>query len=238
VQIANSSADDPKELTLSTLALEPVSKARFSVVELYESGLMSQRLWALDAGGRRVELPIAQWCADVIPGDESLLARCNGPTLDVGCGPGRLTAALTAQGTDSLGIDVSAGAVRVALARATGTRAVQRSVFEVVPGSGRWQCALLADGNIGIGGDPGVLLRRVRQLIAPLGEVHVEVAAPGVPTTTVELHLEDDHRRLSETFPWAEVGIDALSSIAADSSLRVTECWNSAGRWFATLSRA
>ena len=31
-----------------------------------------------------------------------------------------------------------------------------------VPGEGRWHTALLADGNIGIGGDPVALLRRVR----------------------------------------------------------------------------
>lgn len=126
----------------------------------------------------------------------------------------------------------------MARARLTGTRAVQRSVFGSVPHPGRWQCALLADGNIGIGGDPRALLRRMHQLLAPSGALHVEVAPPGVQTSTVELHLEDEYRRLSETFPWAEVGIDGISSITADSGFRVSERWNSAGRWFATLRRA
>lgn len=205
------------------------------MVELYESGLSSQRLWAHDEQGQRFALPVEDWCADTIPGDASLLSRCTGSTLDVGCGPGRLTAALTARGIEALGIDISALAVSVAKARVMGTRAVQRSVFGPVPGSGRWNSALLADGNIGIGGDPVVLLRRLRQLISPAGCVHVELAPPGALTTAQELRLEDELRRVSETFPWAAVGVDGLAAIAAASGMRVTDGWDCSGRWFATL---
>jgi SAM-dependent methyltransferase len=205
------------------------------VVELYESGLESQRLWAHDERGHRFALPVDDWCADVIPGDASLLARCLDSTLDVGCGPGRLTAALTAQGIESLGIDISAKAVSVAKARVSGTRAVQRSVFGPVPGSGRWSSALLADGNIGIGGDPVALLRRLRELIAPTGSVHVELAPPGALTTAQQLRLEDELRRVSESFPWAEVGVDGLSPIAAAAGFYVAESWDCSQRWFATL---
>ena len=56
--------------------------------------------------------------ATCVAGDDGLLRRCTGPVLDVGCGPGRLTGALTARGHVALGVDVSAGAVR--LARAPG----------------------------------------------------------------------------------------------------------------------
>ena len=37
------------------------------------------------------------------------------------------------------------------------------------PGEGRWDTVLFIDGNVGIGGDPIALLRRVRQLLAPAG---------------------------------------------------------------------
>jgi SAM-dependent methyltransferase len=221
---------------LTSVAVE--TDTRFSVVELYESGLSSQRLWAHNERGQRFALPVHDWCADTIPGDASLLQRCTGSTLDVGCGPGRLTAALTARGIKALGIDISALAVSVAKARVMGTQAVQRSVFGPVPGSGRWDSALLADGNIGIGGDPVVLLQRLRQLISPEGSVHVELAPPGALTTAQELRLEDELRRVSESFPWAEVGVDGLATIATASGLRVTDRWDSAGRWFATLRLA
>ena len=54
-----------------------------------------------------------------------------------------------------------------------------RDVFGPLPGEGRWDTALLADGNIGIGGDPVALLARVRELLAPEGRVVVDLAAPG-----------------------------------------------------------
>ena len=44
-----------------------------------------------------------------------------------------------------------------------------------MPGAGRYAGALLLDGNIGIGGDPVALLRRVARLLAPGGAVVVEV---------------------------------------------------------------
>ena len=41
-----------------------------------------------------------------------------------------------------------------------GGPALVRSVFETLPGEGRWDTVLLMDGNIGIGGDPAALLGR------------------------------------------------------------------------------
>jgi Methyltransferase domain len=117
------------------------------------------------------------WCRDHLAGDATLLDRCVGSVLDVGCGPGRLTAALNTRGNRALGIDTSAAAVR--LARRRGANAVRRDVFDPVPGNGRWRHVLLADGNIGIGGDPLRLLRRCRELLEPGGHLHAEVTAPG-----------------------------------------------------------
>src|SRR5262249_61510991 len=74
------------------------------------------------------------------------------PTLDVGSGPGRLTVALAECGIPALGIDVTPYAVH--LARAAGALTLLRDVFGRVPGAGRWMTVLLADGNIGIGGEP------------------------------------------------------------------------------------
>ena len=57
--------------------------------------------------------------------------------------------------------------------------ALVRSVFDPLPGTGRWATALLFDGNVGIGGDPARLLRRVRRAARPDGRAIVEMAPPG-----------------------------------------------------------
>ena len=203
-------------------------------VELFEAGLSSSRLWVQDVTGRRWALPISDWTSDQLPGDAELLARCLGATLDIGCGPGRLVAALAAAGRPALGIDVSAAAI--ALACASGASALRRSVFGPVPSRGLWQCALLADGNIGIGGDPLALLGRARELLLPDGCVLVELAAPGAPTVQSEIRLVDDEGRASEWFPWAYVGIDGIDALASAAGFAESEYWESCGRWFAQLS--
>ena len=75
----------------------------------------------------------------------------------------------------ALGVDVVEEAVH--LTRRRGAPAVVADVFEAVPEEGRWGTALLADGNVGISGDPTHLLRRVRELLRPEGRVVVEVSA-------------------------------------------------------------
>ena len=124
------------------------------------------------------ELPIHTWRKEADAADLALLAFCEGSTLDIGCGPGRLTAALAALGHQALGIDVVREAV--GQARERGAPALCRDVFERLPREGRWQTVLLADENLGIGGDPEALLARARELLEPGGRAVVEVAAPGV----------------------------------------------------------
>lgn len=87
-----------------------------------------------------------RWAADA--GDHELLRRCHGATVDIGCGPGRMTHALLSRGVTALGIDVVHEAIRQT--RARGGMALRRDVFSALPGEGRWATALLADGNIGI----------------------------------------------------------------------------------------
>ncbi|HEX4018503.1 MAG TPA: class I SAM-dependent methyltransferase [Frankiaceae bacterium] len=211
------------------------TRARLPVLELYERGLATHRLWAREHDGARFGLPVADWSQTAIPGDTTLLERCSGATLDIGCGPGRLAAALSTAGVDALGIDISAGAV--ARARKLGANALRRCVFGPVPRAGTWRCALLADGNIGIGGEPTLLLRRVRQLLAPGGRVLVEIAPPDVATTVRELWLEDESGARSEPFAWAEVGADDVTRLARECELKVTATWTASRRWFAELRR-
>ena len=96
---------------------------------------------------------------------------------------------------------------------------------------------LLADGNIGIGGDPGALLARCRQLIGPTGRVLVELDPPGTGLRSDRVRLERGTERGS-WFDWAHVGLDAVDGPAADAGLRVDATWERADRSFAVLVRA
>jgi SAM-dependent methyltransferase len=169
-----------------------------------------------------------------LPGDEGLLRRCAGPVLDVGCGPGRLTSALTARGHVALGVDISRDAV--ALARRRGAPALRRDVFAPLPGEGGWARVLLVDGNIGINGAPVRLLRRCRDLAAPYGRILVEVEPPGARTWAGEVRIAADGGVPSAPFPWAYVSVDQLARLARAAGLRVLDHWTEAGRWFADLS--
>ena len=189
-----------------------------------------------DEHGTDHRIDAAAWCRAAVPGDRALLARCSGPTLDVGCGPGRLTLALNRLGVPALGIDVSAAAIR--LARARGATALRRNVFTHLPGHGRWRHLLLADGNIGIGGDPGLLLRRCRELLAAHGRLQVEVAPPGTGSWAGHVLLRDGDGAPSAPFRWAAVAADDLPRIADTAELGVLSTWTEANRWFATMIRA
>jgi SAM-dependent methyltransferase len=179
--------------------------------------------------GATERLPVDQWCRGR-PGDEALLDRCAGPTLDVGSGPGRLTVALAARGLPVLGIDVTPYAVE--MTREAGGPALLRDVFDRVPGAGRWQTVLLADGNIGIGGDPPLLLRRVGALLRPGGNAIVEL---NETTRTEWIRLRgDDHT--SDWFRWSYVGTDTISACAEAAGLAVAGVWAVAARRFAELT--
>jgi SAM-dependent methyltransferase len=175
----------------------------------------------------------ADWCGGLRPGDQGLLSRCTGPTLDVGCGPGRLTAALATRGRAALGVDTSAEAVRQA--RRRGAPVHHGCVFSPVPGEGTWRFVLLADGNIGIGGDPYRLLSRCRDLLGTGGDVIVELDLPGTLSWQGIAVLRYDGRT-GPSFPWAAVSVDDLSALAEDVQLSVVERWTEADRCFARLS--
>ncbi|MBP2472777.1 SAM-dependent methyltransferase [Crossiella equi] len=180
-------------------------------------------------GGRSVTLPVTRWQHGPGAADESLLRRCGGPVLDIGCGPGRLVAALAQRGVVALGVDSSPVAVRLATAR--GAVALCRDVFQRLPGEGRWREVLLADGNIGIGGDPVVLLRRVHGLLAADGTARVEVDPPGTGLDRARVCLA------GTDFDWAWVGADAIGLLAAVCGFTVTALVQHSGRWFAVLRK-
>ena len=201
--------------------------------EFYEqalAGLMWPELEFPDGGSS--PLDARRW-RQLLPGDAALLDRCAGPALDVGAGPGRLTVALAERGVPALAIDVTPYAV--ILARSSGALALQRDVFCHVPGAGRWATILLADGNIGIGGDPAALLRRAASLLMPGGAILIELGAPGVPSRTGPVRLRTPARS-GPWFPWAWVGIDQISMLTEPLGLAVSETWTDAGRWFAVLT--
>lgn len=183
------------------------------------------------------------WAGDwrrLRPGDASLIDRCSGPTLEVGSGPGRLAVELAERGVPTLGINVAPHAVRIA--RSAGSLTLLRDVFGRVPGTGRWMIVLLADGTIGIGGDPTALLQRVAELLAPPGRALVEVQPPGRELRRERVRIRHCRghghgHQAGDWFPWAQVGADQLSGIAGQAGLSPAETWSSGGRWFATLSK-
>lgn len=174
------------------------------------------------ADGWLLPLEVERWCARADPVDRAVLDRCEGAVLDVGCGPGRLVAELAARGRTVLGVDVSTAAVDHTVR--LGGQALCRSVFEPLPGAGRWGTVLLMDGNVGIGGDPGLLLDRVGQLLAPEGLLIAETAPVDVDER-VHVHLTDTREAVGEPFLWARLGTPAL--------LRYARGWTPAGQWAA-----
>jgi SAM-dependent methyltransferase len=183
------------------------------------------------ADGSTTPLPASDWLR-LRPGDASLIARCDGPTLDVGSGSGRLTVALAERGVPVLGIDVIPHTVRTA--QAAGALALLRDVFDQVPGTGRWTTIVLADGNIGIGGDPGALLHRLAELLAPDGQALVEVEPPGARLLPERVRARHG-TEAGDWLPWVTVGADHIAELAAQAGLSAAETWSADGRWFTAL---
>ncbi|MFF2850178.1 class I SAM-dependent methyltransferase [Streptomyces sp. NPDC058001] len=186
--------------------------------------------------GWLLPLDVERWCAVADAADLSALRHCEGAVLDIGCGPGRLVAALAARGHRALGVDVSAEAVAHTVR--VGGQALRRSVFEPLPGEGRWDTALLIDGNIGIGGDPPALLERVTQLLVPGGLLLAETAPVDIDER-VSVRIDDGLGRVAPdgTFPWARIGTRALLRHARRTGWRPIAQWSAGDRPFVALRR-
>ncbi|MDQ0993574.1 bifunctional 2-polyprenyl-6-hydroxyphenol methylase/3-demethylubiquinol 3-O-methyltransferase UbiG [Streptomyces sp. V3I7] len=199
------------------------------------------------ADGWLLPLEVERWCATADAVDGEVLDRCEGAVLDVGCGPGRLVAELAARGRTVLGIDVSEAAVAHTVRRAATVRtphpgpfrdepALRRSVFDPLPGEGRWDTVLLMDGNIGIGGDPRALLDRAAALLAPGGLLIAETA-PADVDEHVQVQVVDvtGVHDTGRPFSWARLGTPALLRHARRAGWRAVAHWSAGGRRFVAL---
>jgi SAM-dependent methyltransferase len=185
-----------------------------------------------DARGGHLTAAADRWLADAETDDLDVLDGARGPVLDIGCGPGRHVAELARRGLPALGIDITPRALEIA--RHRGAAVLHRSVFDRIPAAGRWRTALLLDGNIGIGGDPHTLLRRVRTLLADDGILLVELAPPRSSRPVQRVRLDIDGE-LGPLFHWTRVAFDRIDAVAATAGFVVSDRWSTGARWFARL---
>lgn len=185
------------------------------------------------AGDADEAFDVARWSADADAADLTTLDDETGPVLDIGCGPARMVRAAVERGLTVLGLDVSPTAV--AMAREAGLPVAGGSVFDPLPREGQWNLALLLDGNVGIGGDPTALLTRCAEILTTTGSIVVETAPEASLDDSYEAHVVDDQGHASATFPWAEVGREALHRHAKRSGLRIAQTWSVDGRTFCRL---
>ncbi|MGC5246355.1 class I SAM-dependent methyltransferase [Gordonia sp. DT219] len=182
---------------------------------VFDHALSGARCLLRAVDGRRTHLPVSRWhgtsddAADAAF-DAAVVRHCHGPTVDLGCGPGRLVDALTTRGVTALGVDESHTAV--ATARIRGIPVLQRDILGRLPCEGRWAHALLIDGNIGIGGDPDRLLGRVGALLGPGGSLLAEID-PHISGHTVEVVRIESETHTGPWFQWAQVGIAGLREL-------------------------
>ncbi|MEV6025696.1 methyltransferase domain-containing protein [Streptomyces sp. NPDC052036] len=230
----------PSAITPGTAPLAPVQPGEPWTDDPYAHALRAGRgplylrRMCQGTGQELLLLDVERWCAAPDAADTSVLRRCTGPVLDVGCGPGRLVAALAARGLPALGVDVSPAAV--SRTRSLGGSALRRSVFDRLPREGRWGTVLLMDGNVGIGGDPAVLLARLHDLVRPGGRLLAE-AAPQDVDERLTVRVEDARGRHGRPFAWARLGTTALARAAEGTGWVLTGRWTADGRPFVELHR-
>lgn len=203
--------------------------------KLYDRALDGERCWVRREDGRVSRLPVNSWLggsgADT-EFDEALVDMCDGPTIDLGCGPGRLVAHLVNRGVPALGVDLSATAVE--LARNSGAPALHRDVFAELPAMGRWQTVLLADGNVGLGGDPRRILKRAAELLRHGGQCLAEFDSTTTGIDVGWVRLESS-KTIGPWFRWAVVGIDSVPELAAEVGLAFADAHRIGTRVVASL---
>ena len=181
-------------------------------------------------------LEAMRWSASADEVDQLVVSRCQGPVLDLGCGPGRMVQALNEAGVPALGVDMSAIAVQET--RSRGALAIQSSLADRLPAEGRWGTVLLMDGNIGIDGNVTALLQRCRKLLMTGGAIIVEVDSRPTWHQTRRVRLTADRAGLSAELTWTRTGAAAVRRLAVLLDLLVVEEWTAGGRVFLSLQSA
>lgn len=206
---------------------------------LYERALNGERCWIRHDDGSTDRLPVRTWLGGRQASkaeahfDAVVLDMCDGPTIDLGCGPGRLVANLVQRGIPALGVDLSPTAID--LARDSGAPALRRDLFDPLPGTGRWHNVLLADGNVGLGGDPWRVLRRSAELLRHGGRCLAEFdpQSHGVKVDWIRL---ETRKTIGPWFRWAWVGVDCAAQLASDVGLAVDDIHSIGDRVVASLA--
>lgn len=189
---------------------------------LYERALDGERCWIRDGDGNVRSLPVHRWLRSRGTDDsfdDAVVQMCTGPTIELGCGPGRLVARPNQLGIPALGVDRSAKAI--SLAGRCGAATLLGDVFEPLPGMGCWHTVLLVDGNVGLGGDPRRILRRAAELLCDGGRCVVEFDAQSIGVRARWVRLETA-RLIGPWFRWASVGVDSASVLAHQVGLKLT----------------
>lgn len=207
---------------------------------LYDRALDGERCWIRHDDGEVRPLPAHRWLGarasdgDAVDEvfDEEVTQMCIGPTIELGCGPGRLVARLIRRGIPALGIDRSATAIR--LAGRGGAAALLGDVFEPLPWMGRWQTVLLVDGNVGLGGDPRRILCRAAELLGRGGRCVAEFDGEAIGIRSRWVRLESAHD-VGPWFRWASVGVDSAAALAAQVGLTLTGVHMVGGRVVGSL---
>lgn len=200
----------------------------------YEHALtLGRPLMMRHRDGRSTFLDIPRWLAAADDADDTVIERAIGPVLDIGCGPGRLLAALQRRGLRAVGVDIAERAIEIATEQ--GLIAIRADIFDASVSMGHWCTALLLDGNIGIGGDPPRLLRRAAVLLRPRGRLIVETHHDVNTDRRGRVRFARGSTTIGPDFPWAEVGLDALNRYAGATGLAITDRWSVGGRSFAQL---
>ena len=224
---------------------EPAQAIGVSAFQMYEEAITG---WDTDptlagvevhaSDGVTFPLALPVWCAPADAVDRLVLEKlltsvpAGGTVLDVGCGPGRHASYLARSGMSVLGVDVCAAAVT--RARTGRVAALQTDVFQPLPAEGRWDAALLLDGNIGLCGDPYALLSVLRGVLAPGGRLLIEVDPENI-TDRRWLQLCSESRH-SAPFRWARLGRTGLRQAAHELGFPVLAEWRLGGRQFGLLA--
>jgi hypothetical protein len=92
------------------------------------------------------------------------------------------------------------------------------------------------DGNVGIGGDPLRLLRRVRSLLGLSGQLIVETHPDPAAHDILDVRFWSGGEAVGPIFEWAHVGRLALVEYAEFAGYSVDSVWSSGGRSFVALA--